>query len=149
MDMPPSRYKVVEHGRRLVVVDTWNGDRPVTRQPPRTNPPLRVPLPQTLAALRPTPKSRPADPAGIPDTIVTTQRWFDSKGPRRVRLAAGAQGVLAVGAVFFAVIAIAVILSWGWPVLAVLGFFLAQNKVRAALRTGVTSWLDTQQDVRG
>jgi hypothetical protein len=32
MDMPPSRYRVVEQGRRLVVIDTLAGEpvRPVT-----------------------------------------------------------------------------------------------------------------------
>lgn len=146
MDVPPSRYKVVEQGRRLVVVDTWNGDRPVARQAPPSEAPAQPKTPrEARAALRPAPPARAGNGSGVPDTVVTTQAWFDAKGPRQVTLDAGAQGILLVAAIFLAVIAIIVILSWGWPVLAVLGFFLAQNKVRTGLRNAVALWLDAQQ----
>jgi len=142
---PPSRYKVVEQGRRLVVIDTWNGDRPVTRQAPEAPARPRTPE-QARAALRPAQPRRPAGTAtDIPDLAVTTQAWFDSKGPRLVALDPGAQGLALVLLIVAGVLATLMILSWGWPVLIILGFFLAQKSVRAGLRNAVTLWLDTQQ----
>jgi hypothetical protein len=147
MDAPSSRYKVVEQGRRLVVIDTWNGDRPVTRQAPRSEAPTRPTTPrQASAALRPSRQPRAGNAgAGMADTVIATQSWFDAKGPRAVKLDAGAQALGLILLVVAGVAATVIILSWGWPALAVIGFFLAQKKVRAGLRAGVTAWLDTQQ----
>lgn len=147
MDAPSSRYKVVEQGRRLVVIDTWNGDRPVTRQAPRSEDPARPTTPrQASAALRPVRQQRPAGAAtDVPDLAITTWAWFDTKGPRRVKLDPGAQGVTLVVLIVAAVMAVVVILTWGWPVLAVVGFILAQKQIRGAVRAGVTAWLDAQQ----
>jgi hypothetical protein len=147
MDVPPSRYKVVEQGRRLVVIDTWNGDRPVTRQAARPDTSARTAPPAAPRTDREPPNRRPGPASGIdaPDTVITTQPWFDRKGPRRVKLDGSAHGmllvVLAVG-----VMAVALIyLMWGWPALIVIGFLLAQKPIRGGLRAGATAWLDSQQ----
>jgi hypothetical protein len=147
MDVPPSRYKVVEQGRRLVVIDTWNGDRPVTRQAPRADSPARPATPQQArAALRPAQRKRAGNAGmGVPDTVITTQPWFDAKGPRQVKLNPSAQGLGLAVAIAGIAGTIYVLAMWGWPPLAVVAFFLAQKRVREGARAGATAWLDTQQ----
>lgn len=146
MDMPPSRYKVVEQGRRLVVIDTWNGNVPVTGHlpvPGETSRPATVE--QARAALRPTRRQPGADAgASAPETIVTTQPWFDAKGPRRVRIGGSGQGQLLVAAMVAAMAVVLLLILQAWPVLFVAGFALAQPRVRGGLRQGVTAWLDMQ-----
>jgi hypothetical protein len=140
MDVPPSRYKVVEQGRRLVVIDTWNGDRPVTRQAARPDTPTRPVPTGPVRVARPQVGRQRAD---LPDTVITTQPWFDAKGPRRVKIAGGAHLfmlVLSLGGMAAAL----VVMMWGWPVLVVIGFILAQKRVRSGLRTAITAWLDTR-----
>jgi hypothetical protein len=149
MDMPPSRYKVVEQGRRLVVLDSWNGDAPVTGHAARsdaTPPPATVE--QARAALRTRPRipDRDRSPAtGTAETIITTQPWYDAKGPRRIRIDASGQGQLLIAAMVAAMaVALLFVLS-AWPLLFVAGVALAQPRVRAGLRQGVMAWLDMQQ----
>jgi hypothetical protein len=148
MDMPPTRYKVVEQGRRLVVLDSWNGDAPVTGHAPRSDAAARpATVEQARAALRPRPRADRAGnaPAGASETVITTQPWFDAKGPRRIRIDASGQGQLLIAAMVAAMAAILLFVLTGWPLLLVAGFALAPPRVRAGLRLGVTAWLDMQQ----
>jgi hypothetical protein len=149
MDMPPSRYKVVEQGRRLVVLDSWNGDAPVTGHAPRsdaTPPPATVEQARAALHARPRTADRAGNaPAGASETIITTQSWFDAKGPRRIRIDASGQGQLLIVAMVAAMAVILLFVLTGWPLLLVAGFALAQPRVRAGLRQGVTAWLDMQQ----
>ena len=151
MDVPPSRYKVVEEGRRLVVLDRWNGNAPVAgHNPPPTlgadSPPATVE--QARAALRPGSGPRPTrtrPPAGAPDPTaftLITRPWFDNKAPRSIRVDGPGQGKLVVAAMVFAMLAILAFVMIGWPTLFVAGFFLMQPKVRGSIRSGVTLLLD-------
>ena len=152
MDVPPSRYKVVEEGRRLVVLDRWNGNAPVAGHipPPKSGadtPPATVE--QARAALRPNPM-RPQ--AGAPDPTaftLTTHPWFDNKAPRKIRLAGLGQGKLLVAAMVFAMLAIVASVLIGWPALFVAGFFLIQPKTRSGIRTMLTALLDSLGEEAG
>lgn len=65
---PPSRYRVVERGRRLEVVDTWDGGRPVA--------PLA--RPREDGGMRPRPPSGGPGPDGPPakPSTGTTYAWI-------------------------------------------------------------------------
>lgn len=138
-DAPPGRYKVVERGRRLVVIDTRTG-RPATRG--------TEPVPSSAPNAFPSVIEREASPA-IDDrsghAVLTTSRLYDLKGPRRIvisdaasnRLSRGLGGI-AIVLFVFAVVA-TLLLPWLWllPVL-----LLVQPKARAAFRNWVTARLD-------
>lgn len=133
---PPPRYRVVERGRRLEVIDTRTGE-----------------------AIRPSPVPAASERAGagrwptLPEQqgfdgrgVLATHRWYDAKAPRRVSLdpvtmqrLGLAKGVAIVGAMTIVLLAIAI------P--AVLAFLLAplallDRRPREAARAGVTAWLD-------
>jgi hypothetical protein len=143
MDMPPTRYRVVEQGRRLIVIDSRSGE-----QVKPGGPPLEVPGERTRPADKPRPLPVPAPPpsppgryAGTPGFAFSTARWFDNEAPRRITLNQDGQAqalfaviiALAIGGFFVALI--------GWPVVLVLGFVGLQAKARAGLRTVLTTWL--------
>lgn len=141
MDMPPTRYQVVERGRRLIVVDRWNGGAPVAGMPiqqaarldrPRQR--MRAPAPSRNAA-RPEYLSEPR--------VLTTQRWFDDKGPRRVRLTEQSRTSLGIATAVLLMSALVVVAILQWFALPVFGFFLLQPGVRGAIRKGATVWLDS------
>lgn len=132
-DMPPPRFRVIERGRRLEVIDTRTG-QPVARQPEKPT------SPKTAE----TPRSRlPQKIRFDGGAVWTTHRLYDAKGPRRLTLDAGsvqqlqmAGAGLVVGAVLWAGLALF------FPPLWVLPTILASGKSRAALRGAVTAWLD-------
>lgn len=135
-DMPPTRFRVVERGRRLEVIDTQAGQA-VTRRPDTpsfvADRKAREARPAWLAR-----NARPGD--GV---VWTTHRFYDDKGPRRLTLDAGAMqqlqimgAALVVGAVLWVALALAVPALWALP------FILASGKSRAGLRGPITRWLD-------
>ncbi|MBN8810062.1 MULTISPECIES: hypothetical protein [unclassified Sphingomonas] len=146
MDMPPSRYRVVEQGRRLVVIDTLAGEpvRPVPSAPEMPGERRRrmeAPRPRDRAApplRRPEPGGRHAGGEGLG---FTTARWFDDKGPRTIRIGPESQGQIAVVAAILLVVAIFCIAIIGWPALFVLGFLALNPKTRGGLRAAATGWL--------
>jgi len=145
MDVPPSRYKVVEEGRRLVVRDTWNGNAPVTGHMPQPKLPSDSGRPATVeqarAALH---KDRPR-PAAAPDPtvfILTTHPWFDDRAPRQIRVEGKGQGALLVAIMVIGMLTVLAFVTIGWIMLLVAGFFLIQAKVRNAVRAGLTLLLD-------
>lgn len=151
MDMPPSRYKVVERGRRLVVIDTLSG-APVS--------PVDAGQRERIAALehrqqssapvrtaQPPPSSSPIMASA--QGLLTTQRWFDDKAPRRVRLRQDNQGMASVVLLVLFVVPVVAFLIFGWPILLFLGVVLTQKAVRALLRGMVTRWLDGMDQVAG
>lgn len=151
MDMPPSRYKVVERGRRLIVIDRRSGV-PVSGTPPEQKARFdeltrRLQLPEP--GRRPSESPRPSSATALPGqtSVFTTQHWFDDKAPRRVRLneknqtAAGLTMVGIIIALFFG-------LLWlGWLILPVAAFLLLQSGVRKGIRKAVTAWLDGMEQV--
>ncbi len=144
MNAPPSRYKVVEQGRRLVVIDTWNGGTPIASAPPPSEKARRATPEQTRAALRSMQRARPTvggSSAPAPVTI-TTQRWFDEKAPRRLRIEPQTQSKIAIALVFALVAAVLALVMIGWPAMVVAGVILAQPKLRKGLRSAITPMLD-------
>ena len=127
---PPPRYRVVEQGRRLVVIDTLSGE-PVVRSVAEAN----APSPKLPSAPKRT-------DFGGRSTLVT-HPIYDDRAPRTLELdEAGTQMVelvrtLAIGGAVALVVA-AVFLPW----LIVVPALLISPKTRAALRGPVTAWLD-------
>lgn len=143
-EVPPSRYKVVERDRRLVVIDTLTGK------------PASAPGPIPPAAGRDHPAPPPvertvteAEPRGIDDRsgaqILTTSPLYDLKAPRRIVVGdrfnekiGGAIGGWLIAA--FVAFSIAFLF---FPWLIVLPFVLAlQPKLRAGIRKWITARLD-------
>jgi hypothetical protein len=122
MKPPPTRYKVVERGRRLVVIDT------------RTNAPVSGHAQPVRQA-----------PAGVDDgSVFTTRPWYDEKAPRTVRLnyatrqrIKNVRFAIAVAAAVFVVL-----LFLFWPFSLVLAVLLAQPKLHKQARGAVTRWID-------
>jgi hypothetical protein len=152
MDVPPSRYRVVERGRRLIVLDTHNGNAPVVRTPPPE------PAQPRREALAPSRQTTPEDAAadlhrsmqairvGKADPVFETQSWYDDKAPRRVRLKqGGGGGGMGVAIVAIFIVAMIGFVTIGWPLLVVGGFLLLQSGTRKAFRRWVTRWLDGQE----
>ncbi|MDF7774238.1 hypothetical protein P1X14_03165 [Sphingomonas sp. AOB5] len=152
MDMPPTRYRVVEQGRRLVVIDNWTG-QPVqysagTPQPPRNDlgAAPRSTIEQASATLRAhatTHKPQRTTNAGLggADWIITTQSWFDDEGPRRLRISPGGQGGLTMTIGILAALAIAAIFFLGWLLIPATLFVLLQSGPRKMIRAAITGWL--------
>lgn len=130
---PPSRYRVVEQGRRLVVIDTHTG-RPAAQ--------TRDAAPATDTA--------PLGPERIAfdgRAVLVTRAFYDDKAPRRLILDEGTARwletarSLGVGAAVLAIVA-AVFLPALLAVLVFTAIALANPKTRAAVRKPVTAWLD-------
>lgn len=136
---PPPRYRVVEKGRRLEVIDTWKEGSSVVR-------------PAASASQRPGP--RPGMPARLPGlggsdpNLLRTFAFYDAKGPRRIRLSeAGAQSLsrvrlVAIGMGLALLILLIAYPSWtGLSVFALLAF--GQKQLLGKARPALTRWLDT------
>lgn len=134
-EAPPSRWRVVERGRRLDVIDTATG--------------LRVAAPTD-------PEPAPRDPArawrglSLPRRTRfdgsgewTTHRWYDANGPRTIRLDAvdaARIGRVQVGLVVAAIVAVIAVIAWPWLLI---GLALPlQAAVREPARKAITRWLD-------
>jgi hypothetical protein len=142
-EVPPSRYKVVERDRRLVVIDTLTGK-------PASAPGPVSPAEQHASATPP--PDRPVTETGprrIDDRsgaqILTTSPLYDLKAPRQIvmgdrfndKIGAAIGGWLA-GLFFAFTIAF---LFFPWLLLLPVALLL-QPKIRAALRQWITARLD-------
>ena len=127
---PPPRYRVVEQGRRLVVIDTLSGE-PVERSRPETS----APVPKLPSAPKRT-------DFGGRSTLVT-HPIYDGSAPRTLEL--DEAGTRTVGMVRVAALILTVALVVGIvfaPWLIVVPIALASTKTRALVRGQVTAWLD-------
>lgn len=139
-DAPPGRYKVVERGRRLIVIDTRTG-QPATRE------------------VKPTPSSRAARPVSAPiqttqprtiddrsgAAILRTTRLYDLKGPREIVMNQGFSDRIgrSIGGWLIAFFTFAVVATLFFPWLWLLPIAaLFQPKVHAAFRNWMTARLD-------
>lgn len=156
---PPSRYRVVERDRRLVVIDTWDKSAPPVGAPtppaPSTSRPTR---PDLRGAMSATPERK----GGIGGLVVslacggamdgewrpilTTKEYYDAKGPREIILSPPAAQrlgrLLSRAAIALAVIAV---LLWAFPYLLILlvgGFWFGTAALDSAAKPAVTRWLD-------
>lgn len=141
--IPPSRYKVVERGRRLVVIDTHTG-RPAARQHHAAPPP--VPQPLDRAVPRPV---ESAEPSRVDDRsgsqVITTAAFYDLKAPRRIVLTeevstrlSRAIGGWVIGLFFFVMFAT---ILFPWLLVAPV-IILLQPKTRLVIRQWITARLD-------
>lgn len=156
MDMPPSRYRVEERGRRLVVVDRATG-REVSH--PKSPLPLSGGVGggdgshkrQGLRSAPPTSgRGAQAWRFGFPQRRATpesfvTRSWFDKKAPRAIKLNYRTNARLAAlrfgGAILIALLVTGSFLFWPWfPV--TLAAVLTPTKTRERLREASTRWLD-------
>ncbi len=141
---PPSRYRVVERGRRLVVLDMLNGGAPVSHTP-HTGPTAPA------KALR-TPAGKNAPVTSVaPETldmrgraIVTTHPFYDLKGPRRITVDLQQEEQIRIfkvvaGVVAICFVAIALMMPWLFVVPIAL---LSQRRARNWMRAQATDWLD-------
>ena len=132
MKPPPTRYRVVEKGRRLVVIDTLTG----------------APVREHRDPASPASPARPVrqSPAGVDDgSVFTTRPWYDAKGPRTVRLNYASRKQLENSRFVIAiVVAVCVALSFLlWPFFPLLlVVLLVQPKLRQQARAAVTRWVD-------
>jgi len=128
-EIPPSRYKVVERGRRLEVIDTLTG------QPAAPGP--VVPSTEGSAL------SRPSQLHLGGDGTLTTRRFYDDNGPRTLTLDTGAAATLSKLRLSAMGIAMAlVIFAIAYPWLLLLPFALIDPRIRKGLRKAATTWLD-------
>jgi|APFEC2959095171_1045051.scaffolds.fasta_scaffold00008_205 hypothetical protein len=137
-DAPPGRYKVVERGRRLVVIDTRSG-QPATREARPAPPSPAVSLPAGIE--QDTPRSID-DQSG--HAVLTTSRLYDLKGPRRIVISDAASNRMnrSIGGIAIGLIAFAILATF-FPLLLLLPVaLLFQPKARAAFRTWMTARLD-------
>lgn len=147
MDMPPSRYRVVEQGRRLVVIDRLSGGpiHPVPPSMPEMPGEKRRRMEAPRALDRPAPRATKPEPrgryAGGEGLSFTTARWFDKEGPRTIRISQDGQGQAALVLAILFVVAIFFIAIIGWPILLILGFLALNAKARDGFRTAATTWL--------
>jgi hypothetical protein len=150
MRPPPTRYKIVERGRRLEVIDTWSGER-VSSPAPRPlaqggrNDDLSDRRSDDLSAPPASAKTARAGSAGVDADTFVTRRWYDDKAPRTIRLNYSNRARLtnlrygiAVGV---AVLVALAFLFWPFAVIVVLVVTL-NPKLRTQLRAGITSWID-------
>ncbi|APR51766.1 hypothetical protein CA223_08150 [Sphingomonas koreensis] len=137
-DAPPGRYKVVERGRRLVVIDTRSG-QPATHEARPAPPSPAVLLPAGIE--QDTPRSID-DQSG--HAVLTTSRLYDLKGPRRIVISDAASNRMnrSIGGIAIGLIAFAILATF-FPLLLLLPVaLLFQPKARAAFRTWMTARLD-------
>jgi hypothetical protein len=144
MDMPPTRFRVVERDRRLVVIDTHAGEVASPVVPPATG---------ARATTSPTTWRDAAALAGITlpkqtrfdgTTTLTTAAWYDDKGPRTVTLDPGAVQMAKIGggSALVAWIVIGVLA----PALFFTPLTLLLPGVAKPLRERLTGWLDRYAD---
>lgn len=138
-DAPPSRYKVVERGRRLVVIDTRTG-QPATREPAPVAP--SAPRPQTAPIESTAPRSVD-DRSGA--SILRTTRLYDLKGPREIVMTRAFSDRLGrtIGGGLIGFLVFAAIATLYFPPLWLVPIgVLIQPKTRAAFRSWMTARLD-------
>ena len=131
--MPPTRFRVVERGRRLEVIDTMAG---------KAAPPRRTEAPR-LADGKTSRFKLPEKVRFDGGGSWTTDGFYDAKGPRTVTLDAGAMrrlryaGAAALALVMvWAALGFAIPIVWGAPML------LLNPKVRETVRGQVTTLID-------
>jgi VIT1/CCC1 family predicted Fe2+/Mn2+ transporter len=167
MDMPPTRFRVVERGRRLEVIDTATGraigDKPRSDRAGSSVASARADTPLMLDQVvgrASVPRSKTApQPGALPratrfDGTVsfTTRTFYDDHAPRTVTLNPARAKILR-GVAFVALVlliitpALLLMLAWSsFPLLVVLAAVVFNPKVRERLRAGVTSLIDRYTD---
>ena len=145
MDAPPTRYKIVERGRRLEVIDTWNGNAPVrTIRDPEIAVPHSSPAPRSSDANAAVESMRAARLDQQGRAVLNTAAWYDAKGPRTITLnAQGETNLQALRVFAFVLLFIGALLVYlFWPFSLALPFTLMNGETRKKLQNGVAKFLD-------
>lgn len=136
-DVPPSRWKVVERGRRLEVIDRLSGKAVAQHGRPTEAAPRQQRLARALGSLRP--QQTRFDGGGT----LTTHPFYDAKGPRTLQLDGGSTALIARVRIAAAVLGMALAVAavaWPWVLLVLVP--LLQGSFRKPLRAAATRWLD-------
>ena len=167
MDMPPTRFRVVERGRRLEVIDTATGQS-IAGKPrsaragssigaTREDTPLML---DQVVGRTSVPRSKPVpQPSALPHATrldgtvsFTTRAFYDDRAPRTVTLDP-ARAKLVRAAAFAALVLLVVtpallfMLAWSsFPLLVVLAAVVFNPAVRQRVRAAVTSLIDRYTD---
>lgn len=138
-DAPPSRYKVVERGRRLVVIDTRTG-QPAARE---AKPATPSPAPASASAVIEKVTANTVDDRSG-HAVLVTSRLYDLKGPRRIVINEAASNRMSrgIGGIAIGLIAFAILAVFFPPLLLLPVALLFQPKARAAFRGWMTARLD-------
>lgn len=152
MDAPGTRYKVVERGRRLEVIDTWNGNAPVK---PMAQPVQHAPRRDASAAAASMQAPRRSAPAPVQATrapkldqrgrgLLHTKPWYDAKGPRQIVVTEqGEEKLRGLRVVAFVALFIFAVLAFlFWPLLLAVPFLLLNDGTRKGMRAAATDFLD-------
>ncbi len=153
MDAPGTRYKVVERGRRLEVIDTWNNNAPVKRvQPDPTQHAPQLDASSAAEAMRTRRYDRtpPIQAIRAPRVdqrgrgMLHTGAWYDDKGPRQILVTqAGEEKFRGLQIVALVALFIAAVMGFlFWPMLFIVPFFVMNEGTRKALRAASTKFLD-------
>lgn len=152
-DIPPPRYKVVEHKGRITVTDTWaEGGRPSAAKPRSPTAAPRITAESWLARLRI--KLVTYACVGRMDGngrhMLQTTAFFDEKGPRTIALDAASAirlGNTLVGFLVAALITMALLFIAPVMAFVAFGIFgLAITNANASGRPVITKWLDRLGD---
>ena len=136
IEAPPPRYRVVERGRRLEVIDTR---RPGMAAPP-ADPRRRVPIPVAL----------PRRTAFDGSAQVVTTALYDDKAPRTIALDPASATIVRwawIGAVVLAGAYVVSVVFAPWLLVAVP--LLVDKRVRQPVRGAITRWLDKVERATG
>lgn len=138
MDAPGTRYKVVERGRRLEVIDTWNNNAPVKPIRAEAAPPPRDDARGAIEQMR----APRLDQRG--GRMLNTKPWYDAKAPRTILLnehgEAKMKGLRVVAMVMLAIGGVLAFLFW--PLLFIVPFVVMNGETRKSLRKASTKYLD-------
>lgn len=127
---PPSRYRIEERGRRLVVIDTRADE---AKGPPHS----------TFRA-DPPPSAKSGEPSSGSDRVIVTRRWFDHKAPRTIVLTEDrVQRLYLLAGVLFAIIGVLFFVFPGAPLLLLVVAFIGGRKGLTAI---ATPWLDLAEE---
>ena len=141
-DMPPSRFRVVERGRRLEVIDTRavKSEATISGKPEPTKSPAKPLAPVKGAGLDQWASKKLSEKMGAktPGTW-TTSRLYDAKAPRTFVL--GEQGMQTM--IFVAAgLIVAIVLAIIFPPLFAVPLALANPKIRGFVRRWATEQID-------
>lgn len=124
LEAPPPRQRVIERDGRLVVID-----RGAPATPTRTAPS--------------TPRASFQKTAFDGRGVLTTRRWYDDKGPRRLAVDEGVGRIARRAPIILAVLVIALaamMVFLPWALIAIPA--LVQPKLWQKQRARITAWLD-------
>lgn len=143
----PTRYRVIERGRRLEVIDTWKeGGTPAPRgaSPQSASRTLGPPAARQGSTARDAVRAMAATQkrGHRHSRVFTTSSWYDAKGPRPIVLGyegemrlKGLRFLAGIGCVGALVLAV-----FFWPMFLVAGFIALTRA--GSMRRGIAAWLD-------